>query len=114
MVLWNLVFHPKTGERNSPVDRLSADDCSQTERANIMQKLSHLQQLQPVNWPYKWSKPIEEFKELIQGDFRVFYQLIGRTIVVCHVCRKVGKKAKRSDIDIARANSDDYKSGGTR
>jgi phage-related protein len=112
MQLWKLVFHPKRGEKNSPLDRMDQHDCSLAERAAINTKLTKLQELPVEDWPYKWSKPIQEFKELVQGDFRVFYKLMGATVVVCHVCRKVGNKAKPADIETARANLNDYLIGG--
>lgn len=112
MQLWYLVFHPKRGVRNSPLDRMDADDCSLAEKARINTKLSKLQEIPEQHWPHNWAKPVQEFKELVQGDFRVFYKLVGHTIVVCHMCRKVGQKAKKSDIEIARANLNDYLGGG--
>lgn len=112
MKLWNLVFFPESGERNSPYDRLNVGDCSPQEKANIISKLKHLQELKQIDWPSKWAKPIEEFKELVHGDFRVFHVLVEDTIVVCHVCRKVGQKAKKRDIRLARANLEGYQERG--
>jgi phage-related protein len=111
MLLWKLVFYPKSGEKNSPVDRMNERDCSQKERASINAKLIQMQSMRKVDWPYNWAKPIEELLELKQGDFRVFHQLVEDTIVVCHVCRKVSNKAKKQEIEIARTNLNDYKNG---
>ena len=107
MKIKEIEFFPKEGERNSPEDSLQ-NICSEDEQASILGKLEKLLEIPKNNWPYKWSKPVKEFNQLTQGDFRTLYKIVQEKIIVLHIFRKVGNKTKKKDIDIARANLYDY------
>lgn len=107
MSIKKIEFFPSQGHRNSPEDFLLTF-CSDEESASIIGKLNKLREIPMRNWPKKWAKPVDEFKQLRHGDFRAFYQVIDNNIIVFHICRKVGNRIKKKDIRIARANLNDY------
>ena len=107
MARWNIIFFPPSGARHSPVDTLKSIAQSSAQ-ALIMRRLGTIGQLEIGDWPH-WVKMVSHIHQLTAGDYRVYFGLVERTIVVCHICRKVGQKAKKSDLGTATANLNNYR-----
>ena len=107
MPLWNIEFYPIEGNRRSPIDFLKVN-CSSNDLALINAKLKSIQDLQRADWPSTWVKQIRKVYQMRQGDFRIYFGVTGRTLVVCHACRKVSQKAKPQDIRTAENNPKSY------
>lgn len=107
MPLWDLVFYPREGQRDSPIDFLRAN-CNPQELARINAKLQGLQALHVADWPKSWYKQVGGLYQMRQGDFRIYFELVNRIIVVCYACRKVSQKAKQTDIKAARRSLENY------
>src|SRR5215211_2208199 len=97
MSVWNVEFFPPKGERNAPSDQLK-EICNADEIQHIQQKLRVLQELEQQDWNFGWLKPIKSkifrrargFYQIREGDFRGYFNTIGKKIIVLHFCRKVG------------------------
>ena len=107
MVKWEKVFFPPAGERHSPIDALK-DIPRPNAKALIKRRLDLISELEIGDWPY-WVKIVDNHYQVTAGDYRVYFGLIGRKMVICHICRKVSQKALKSDLDRARINFNDYK-----
>lgn len=107
MRIWNILYFPPKGERNSPIDnlrtRLDAD-----EQANFVERFLKMSELEMTEWAHDWRKRIGAVYQLTAGNFRAYYGIRGRQIIIVHVCRKVGQKAKTQDLGIAEQNLIDY------
>jgi hypothetical protein len=110
MPIWEIEFYPAKGERNSPADKLE-ELCKPDDKAEFVQKFKVLRELEFNYWQFKWLKIVRGFYQIHQGDFRGYFKLYKRKIVVFHFCRKVGKKTKEADIKVAQANCDRYQKG---
>lgn len=105
MQRWNIIFYPIYGARHSPEDFLR--DLSVSDVASIKEKLRTISELETSQWP--WVKMVQGIYQLRSGDFRLYFGIDGRTIiVVCHICRKVSQQARQEDIDRAKANLNQY------
>ena len=82
--------------------------CKESEIALIRRRLLTISELETGDWPY-WVKMISGIYQLTAGDFRVYFGLFERKIVISHVCRKVGQTAKKKDLDRASINFQNYK-----
>jgi putative component of toxin-antitoxin plasmid stabilization module len=107
MTLWVVEFYPPYGKRYSPVDVIEGISDRNTT-ALIYRRLDTISKLRIGDWPY-WVKMVSGLYQMTANDYRVYFGLIGKTIVVCHSCRKTTRKAKRSDLDRARASFENYK-----
>lgn len=103
MVLWNLEYFPTDGERNSPSDALKTL-CTPEEQAGFNLKFRNLRELEYGQWNFGWLKQVRGFYQMRQGDFRAYFRLDKKTIVVVHVCRKVRPTALDEDISTAKTN----------
>jgi len=110
MALWNLEFFPSEGERSSPTDTLKRL-CNPTEQAEFVQKFKTLGELEHKNWTFKWLKPVKGFYQVTQGNFRAYFHINNKKIVILHFCRKVTQKARDEDINISEANWRRYERG---
>ena len=106
MIKWEIVYFPAEGEKHSPVGILKylvpAND-----QANIIRRLTSISELETGDWPH-WVKMVKHLYQLTAHDYRVYFGLINRKIVICHICRKEGQKANPGDLDRARKNLSDY------
>jgi hypothetical protein len=107
MNIWDVIFYPPKGERHSPVDTLNYT-LRPTEQAHVMHRLGVLGNLETGKWPHTWVKLVNTIFQLTVGDFRVYFGIAGRKMVVCYICRKVSQKARQSDLDRARSNFEEY------
>ena len=106
MQRWNIIFYPVYGAHHSPENFLR--DLSISDIANIQQRLRAISELETSQWP-SWVKRVQGIYQLRSGDFRLYFGIDGRTIiVVCHICRKVSQKARQEDINRAKTNLQDY------
>jgi len=110
MSLWEIEYFPAKGERNSPTDKLG-EICDIDEQAEFQQKFRTLRELEAKYWSFKWLKPVKGFYQVHQGNFRGYFKLYGRKIVVFHFCRKVANKIKVEDVRIAESNRERYEKG---
>lgn len=105
MQRWNIIFYP-IGVRHSPENFLRG--LSLSDVASIQQKLRVISELEASQWP-SWIKMVQGIYQLRSGDFRLYFGIDGRTIiVVCHICRKVSQQARQEDIDWAKTNLKHY------
>ena len=107
MPIWNIVYFPPESERNSPIDSLKTR-LSVQEQANFVERFSKMRELEMTEWAHGWRKHIGAVYQLTSGDFRAYYGIRGRLIIIVHVCRKVGKKARPQDLKTAEQNLVDY------
>src|SRR6266508_1579191 len=107
MPIWNIIYFPPEGERNSPVNSLKAR-LNEDEQANFVERFSKMSELEMTEWAHNWRKRIGAFYQLTSGNFRAYYGIRGRLIIIVHVCRKVGQKAKTQDLQTAEQNLIDY------
>jgi phage-related protein len=107
MAKWEIVFFPSAGERYSPIDALKGLP-RPNDKALIIRRLELISELEMGEWPY-WVKIVDKHYQVTAGDYRVYFGIIGRRIVICHICRKVSQKALKSDLDRARLNFNNYK-----
>jgi len=106
MQRWNIIFYPVYGVRHAPENFLRG--LSASDIASIQQKLRAIGELETSQWP-SWVKRVQGIYQLRSGDFRLYFGIDGRTIiVVCHICRKVSQQARQEDIDRAKANLNQY------
>ena len=110
MPLWEIEYFPAKGERNAPVDSLK-ELCSVDDIVHFQQKLRTLQELEYKDWNFKWLKQVRGFYQIKQGDFRGYFRLYEKKIVVLHFCRKVRQEATDEDIRVATNNSARYEKG---
>ena len=108
MAVWNIEYYPSDGQRNSPSDALK-QLCTPEEQAGFRMKFRNLGELPSALWNFSWLKPVRGLYQVRQGNFRAYFRLDNKTIVVLHVCRKPGRKASDEDINIAEANWRKYK-----
>ena len=107
MQRWNIIFYPAYGTRHSPENFLRG--LSVSDVASIEEKLRAISELEASQWPPKWVKRIQGIYQLRSGDFRLYFDIDGYTIiVVCHICRKVSQQARPEDIDRAKTNLKHY------
>jgi hypothetical protein len=110
MTIWYL-FYCSSDIVNDPPDetllRLSKD--SPGEAAKIDLKLATLCGLEIQNWPPKWVEKIARNRfQLRAGNFRIYFGVYIKEIIVFHICRKMAQKALRSDLERARLNQEAY------
>ena len=100
--IWNVIYYPPKGENNSPEDILYS--YYPVDQNKITRSLTTISNLEMYHWPPKWVKLIKniDLYQLTAGDFRAYFGISGKNIVVCHICRKRSQEAK--DIDLNRAN----------
>jgi mRNA-degrading endonuclease RelE of RelBE toxin-antitoxin system len=108
MPRWNMRFEPPPGERKSPADYIDGLD-DPKDKALIYRHLRMIQNLEFIDWSVK---PITRRKtsiyQLTVGNFRVYLDFKDDKIVIFHVCRKVGQKAKKEDLNIAFSNYQNF------
>jgi phage-related protein len=107
MALWDLIYYPVEGERNSPIDSFK-ELCDPSSQAEFQLKFRNLREFEYTDWQFKWLKQVRGFFQVKQGNFRAYFRLNKKVIVVLHYCRKVSQKAKDDDIRIAEANWKKY------
>jgi ribosomal protein L20 len=110
MPIWKIEYFPAKGERNSPIDKLG-EICNIAEKAGFQQKIKILGELESQHWNFGWLKQVKGFYQIRQGDFRGYFKLLEKSIVVLHFCRKVAKKAREAELRIAKVNSGKYEKG---
>lgn len=110
MPRWEIVFYPPANKRHSPVDIINSIS-RMSDIALIRRRIDHIGGLDPKDWPSQWVKMIEGLYQMYAGDYRVYFGLTGKTMVICHICRKVSQKAKRDDLNVASKNYRDYLEG---
>jgi phage-related protein len=106
MVIWEKIFYPPAGEKHSPVDVLRIS-VPVNVQALIKRKLITLSELEIGDWPY-WVKMVNKMYQVKANDYRVYFGLISKQMIICHICRKVGRKANPRDLERARRNFNDY------
>jgi len=102
MAKWEKVFFPPEGEKHSPIDALK-NIPRPGDQALIMRRLALISELETGDWPH-WVKMVNKNYQVTAGDYRVYFNLYGRKMVICHICRKVSRKALQSDLDRASTN----------
>jgi hypothetical protein len=107
MPIWNIQYFPPKGERNSPVDSLNTR-LDVNEQANFVERFLKMSELEMTEWAHDWRKHIGVIYQLTAGNFRAYYGIRGRLIIIVHVCRKVGRTARKQDLRIAEQNLVDY------
>jgi hypothetical protein len=107
MPIWNILYFPPEGERNSPINSLKTR-LSDDEQADLTERFSKMGDLEMTEWANNWRKHIGALYQLTSGNFRAYYGIRGRLIIIVHICRKVGQKAKPQDLKIAEQNLVDY------
>jgi hypothetical protein len=99
---WKVDFFPYSGENNSPYDYVLGLS-SERERERIILHLDAMSKLEMAEWQsLKVHKIVDKIFQLPIGAHRALFCLDEGTIVVLHVCRKVGRKTKRKDIQRAQ------------
>lgn len=114
MPLWIVAYYPPSGESDSPYDKIqSIDDVK--EAASIDNLLEMLADLTYMEWSchVKLKPVVKKYNKLLQitdGNYRVYLSLSRseKKIIVLHVCRKVGRKAKPEDINRAVIHYREY------
>jgi phage-related protein len=106
MAKWEKVFFPPEGEKHSPIDSLK-NIPRPGDKALIMRRINLISGLEIGDWP-PWVKIVDKNYQVTAGDYRVYFNLSGRKMVICHICRKVSQKALKSDLDRARINFINY------
>jgi mRNA-degrading endonuclease RelE of RelBE toxin-antitoxin system len=104
----NIVYFPKEGNKHSPIFLLDSL-CSTNEIAHFKVKLDQLSELETGFWNFKWLEYFQNLYQVTQGNFRLYFEIIDENMVVSHVCRKVGRKARSQDLERARLNLRDYR-----
>ncbi len=107
MPIWRRLYYPSEGERNSPVTSLKTL-LDFNEQANFIDRFKNMSELEMTEWPHDWRKHIDGFYQLTAGNFRAYYAIRGRDIVILHVCRKVGRRARPQDLEITSRNLISY------
>ena len=109
MAIWIRVFFPPSGEPYSPEDFIF-NLPSRGEQGQILHRLETLSSLKLQEWSSTgWVKNIKgDLWQLKTKMHRVYYCLDHRAIVVVHVCRKKGQKARPQDIQRAELNYAEY------
>ena len=110
MPIWNIVFFPPKGDRNAPTDKLR-EICNAKEQAHFRKKLGLLRELEYKDWDFSWLKQVTGFYQFRHGNFRGYFKLDGKTIVVLHFCRKVQDEATEEDLRVASNNWARYEKG---
>lgn len=105
MHLWEMEFFPPSGEKYSPIDALN-DIKKANEKAIIMRHLDLIPDRESWDWPNV--KKVQGIYQLTADNYRVYFDLSKRKIIICHICRKVSQKANPSDIRRAKNNFHDY------
>ena len=106
MAKWEKVFFPPEGEKHSPIDALK-EIPRPSDQALIMRRLKVISDLDISDWPH-WVKIVSKNYQVTAGDYRIYFNLLDRKMVICHICRKVSQKALKSDLDRARINFENY------
>jgi phage-related protein len=106
MAKWEIVFFPSSGEKHSPIDALK-NIPRPNDKVKIMRQIELISDLETGDWPH-WVKMVDKNYQVTAGDYRVYFNLSGRKMVICHICRKVSQKALKSDLDRARINFINY------
>jgi putative component of toxin-antitoxin plasmid stabilization module len=111
MPLWKIGYYPEQDDKKSPYTRIqSLTDVN--EAVFINRKLELLADLNRMAWSnFVELKPIEkDIFQITAGNHRIYLSLDQRqkTIVVFHVCRKVGQRARKVDIQTAIKNKRNY------
>ena len=107
MVKWDKVFFPPAGEKHSPINILNSITQANV-KVLITRRLDLISELEIWDWPY-WVKPVGDLYQVTANDYRIYVGLVDRKMIVCHICRKVKKKALKSDLLRANNNFIDYK-----
>jgi phage-related protein len=109
MPRWKMIFTPPYGNKKSPKDIILKIK-NPKEKATIYNHLKLICTLESQDWPD--TKPIDHLTERIYqitvGNHRIYANIFEDIIIVTHVCRKVGQKAKESDLDAAVNNWQDF------
>ncbi len=106
MAIWEKVFFPPEGDKHSPIDAIKNIQ-RPGDRALIMRRLDLISNLDIGDWPH-WVKIVGKTYQVTAGDYRIYVNLSGKKLVICHICRKVSQKALKSDLDRARINFLNY------
>jgi hypothetical protein len=106
---WRVEFFTPRGASHSPADFLLS--IAGSDAALITRRLGIIGQLPAKDWPSAWIKRVAGLYQLRAGDYRAYLMIDERTIVVCHICRKVSRQARREDLDRAWANYEAYQRG---
>jgi mRNA-degrading endonuclease RelE of RelBE toxin-antitoxin system len=103
MVIAKIVYCPNEGEKYSPADLLKTL-CNPSEQAHFSEKLTNLCTVNASDWNFRWLEHIDDLYQVRHGNFRLYFGIIDGVLVVCHICRKVGRKALPKDLRRARQN----------
>ena len=77
------------------------------EKAILMRHIDLIREMESWDWPH-WVKKVQGIYQLTADNYRAYFDLSNRKMIICHICRKVSQKAKQSDIDRAKNNFSDY------
>jgi hypothetical protein len=108
MTQLSIIYFPEEGNKHSPTGLLTAL-CDERDIEHFIEKLETLCELGVGNWPFKWLEHFQDMYQITQGNFRLYFGIADNKIIVCHVCRKVGRKAKTKDLTRASLNLQDYR-----
>ena len=114
-MVWQILFFPPRGERNSPIDFIK--DLNQSSvQASILHKLQSLSERDFAGWrEFRWFKKFKgEIYQITEGSYRVMCCLDDRTIVVVHAFRKKTQQTKKKDINRAQSHCHKYRKGKGR
>ncbi len=107
MAITNIIYFPAEGDKYSPVD-LFKTLCDVRGKVHFTEKLEMLRELGTSHWHFKWLEHFDDIYQVTQGNFRLYFKIINGMMIVCHVCRKVSRKAKPEDLHRAKLNLQQY------
>lgn len=107
MPKFEIYFYPEREKRRSPADALN-EICNEKEKAQILSKLEMLALLDVRERPLKWKKPVGNFLEFKNGDFRLLYKIQDQKIIIVHAFRKVSQKIPQEEFECAENNWNSY------
>lgn len=107
--IYQIRFYPESGGRFSPVDFIQSLT-NTNEVAVIKRQLETISCFYPQYWGQygKIEKVVKDLYQITAGNHRLYCLIDGEYIVVVFICRKVGRKARRQDLDRAVINQRRY------
>ncbi len=107
--IFDLEFFPESGRNYSPSDFIEGLT-NNTEAAKIKQRLELLMNHPQKEWGHyvEITKIDEDLLQITAGPHRFYCFVNDQTIIVFYICRKVGQKARRQDLNRAKINRDSY------
>ena len=112
MINRKIVYYPNNEHRNSPLQYIGKLEVNGNKKdANkILNKISIVARTRYPEIEINNVKQIGNVYQYSIDAHRVYFAIIqnNTTIVVTHICRKVSRKAKKQDLDMAENNLSEY------